>query len=323
MSGCPHGAEHVGVGDRAPLHGGRRTALGAHCPRRGDARRLDLAVALVPGAVDRRDHRLLHAAGPRRADPARAQASCGSAAARGRDAVLGGDTGEPVRHARSAVRSITLSPSSRVRSNATPEAERITTTAGQSSPSAARRAPTSAKSIGRPSASPTPPPTPRAARRGGRKGKVAVRPEFTARLRLPGGAPRRVETTHSIRSAGYVQPGDLRDPRLTPLDPELEGSRRDERQTLDAVHRPARGPVHRLPGWPLPGLPGGRGQTLRALTGGINAAETSHRDSMFPARAGMNCARTGRASPGAGVPRQRTDEPRARAARAARAHRPL
>ena len=235
MSGCPHGAEHVGVGDRAPLHGGRRTALGAHCPRRGDARRLDLAVALVPGAVDRRDHRLLHAAGPRRADPARARASCGSAAARGRDAVLGGDTGEPVRHARSAVRSITLSPSSRVRSNATPEAERITTTAGQSSPSAARRAPTSAKSIGRPSASPTPAhPTSSSSRRAQGQG---------------GGAPR-VHRAPAPARWGAPAGGD------DPLHPQ---------RGLRAARRPARPAAHATgPG--VRGQPPGREANTRCST---------------------------------------------------------
>ena len=55
------------------------------------------------------------------------------------------------------------------------------------------------------------------ARGGGRKGKVAVRPEFSDRLRLPGEARRQTVTTHSVRSAGYVDAANLRESRYRPL----------------------------------------------------------------------------------------------------------
>ena len=49
-----------------------------------------------------------------------------------------------------------------------------------------------------------------------RKGKVVVRINYTARIAIDG-APRRNVTTNSVRSAGYVRPGDLPESRCVPM----------------------------------------------------------------------------------------------------------
>ena len=54
-----------------------------------------------------------------------------------------------------------------------------------------------------------------------RKGKIAVRVNFTDRLKM-GDAPRESLTTNSVRSAGYVRIGDLSAPRYEPLTGEVK-----------------------------------------------------------------------------------------------------
>lgn len=54
-----------------------------------------------------------------------------------------------------------------------------------------------------------------------RKGKIAVRVNFTDRLKV-GDAPRESLTTNSVRSAGYVRTGDLPAPRYDPLTGEVK-----------------------------------------------------------------------------------------------------